>query len=404
MRNLILPYFSVLTDVKLLQLPLVMVQSIDLRGCGFLTSSMLEKFATDLPLLQELNCASMPHLIKIGNFSQQQPQPLKFHSLQSFNLEKCTNLEELLLDAPQLTWLSVYQCPKIAPSVFEVAIRNNNLKTFLFDVELLDRSMPDIIYYLVTSASLTTLHLRYNPDIGDHEALVLASSTTLTELEFSDTSITNVGIYALAASSTLTKLHLLGSNISDDGLFALANNTTLTHLEVSFSETNSDAAVLALASNTTLEFLTLDTTKISDKGILALATNTTLQFLYLPCGSISNEDAKTFASNTTLKGLFLPGNKGIADEGAIHLSLNTTLHYLNLSNCSILDEGALALASNSTLRELNLSKTSITEKGIMGFAFTTTLQSLFVWFIPISYSTLEAFERVNSVTTIHFSN
>ena len=272
--------------------------------------------------------------------------------------------------------------------------------------------------------------------IGDSGVAILAhamaTNSTVTKLDLSETEIGYSGVAALAKAveinSTLTHVYLSYNRICDSGIAALAKaveiNSTVTHLYLSYSRIG-DLGVAALAKaveiNSTLTHLYLCYNGIGDWGAAALAEaveiNSTLTHLYLSDNGIGDLGAAALAEavelNSTLTHLYLSYNK-IGDSGVSALAkaveINATLSHLYLSYNRIGYSGAAALAKaveiNSTLTHLYLSYNRIGDSGAAALAkaveINSTLTHLYLSDNGIGYSGATALAKaveINSTLT-----
>lgn len=346
-RSLILPNFAFLTDSKLLQLPLAMVRSIDLRGCISLTASVFESFSKELHMLEELNCANMTSITKIGSYSLiGTAESLQFHSLKIFNLNNCPNLADIVINAPHLTWLNIKNCRKILPgTVLRLVPNSTKLSTLLVNTEVFGG------YFRSKNYSAR--------QIGTAAIIALSSVASLQVLALSECDLSAVGARHLASNTTLQRLELSNMRGIYPFVEGLISNRTLQQLKMTRTGFG-DTEASALAKNTYLEVIELPYNKITNRGLRALAFHCTAKVLDLSHNAlIGDYGVDVLASNSTLTKLDL-SNNGITNYGASYLARNTTLKFLNLSgNVRIDNDGVTPFGSNRTLSELDIRGATI---------------------------------------------
>ena len=264
-----------------------------------------------------------------------------------------------------------------------------------------DEGVESLAIALAVNRSLQELDISRN-QIGDngiaHIATALqTNTTTMTTLNISNCSISDEGAEslarALAVNRSIQELDIRSNEIGDNGIAHIAtalqtNTTTMTTLNISNCSI-SDVGAESLASfvNISLQYLNICNNEIGDNGIAniatALQTNTTMRTLNISNCSISDEGAESLARalavNRSLQELDISSNK-IGNNGmaniATALQTNTTMTTLNISDCSISNVGAesgRALAVNRSLQELDISSNEIGDNGIAHIA--TALQT-----------------------------
>ena len=159
-------------------------------------------------------------------------------------------------------------------------------------------------------------------------SIVRGAMETLTELDASDASISN--LTGLEFATKLTSLDLGGNNISD--ISAVAGLTKLTYLELGG---NNISDISAVAGLTNLTYLNLGGNNISDISVVAGLTK--LESLYLRGNNIS--DISVVAGLTNLASLNLWGNN-ITDFSVVAGLTNLT--YLDLGGNNISDISVVA--------------------------------------------------------------
>ena len=275
---------------------------------------------------------------------------------------------------------------------------------------------------------VTELIMTYNEfDIADSIATALQTNTTrLRTLNVSVCSISDEGVEslarALAVNRSLQELDISRNQIGDNGIAHIAtalqtNTTTMTTLNISncsISDVGAESLARALAVNRSIQELDIRSNEIGDNGIAHIATalqkNTTMRTLDISNCSISDVEADSLASfvNISLQYLNICNNE-IGDNGiaciATALQTNTTMRTLDIYNCSISDEGAeslaRALAVNRSLQELDISSNEIGDNGIAHIATAlqtnTTLRTLIVSSCQISDVGAESLARALAV-------
>ncbi|MBW8308037.1 MAG: hypothetical protein K0M45_00085 [Candidatus Paracaedibacteraceae bacterium] len=366
---------------------------LDLRGCTKITHGFLSLLAKINPGLEELNLSGVIQLRWVAEATLFDYLPIVFNQLTYLNLNDCSILEAIDIEAPHLKYLWVNGTRKLS----HLKTRAPNLQAISWHEALID---DQALYELLPQVpNLSHLDLTNSPNISNigrkvGTAFCNNSKSTTLDLggnEFHAKEAKTLTL-ALQHNPTLTTLNLNNNKIDDEEAKVLAlvlkYNTTLTTLIVSenhIGDEGAQALALWLQHDTTLRRLDLSNNYIDYEGAQALATalkqNTTLTTLSLRWNQIDQfirGGAEAFGSalqyNTTLTKLDLSQNYiGTVGTEALAPALksNKTLTKLNLSGNQVNTEGACALAQalpyNETLTSLNLSKNQIDEAGALAF-------------------------------------
>lgn len=244
----------------------------------------------------------------------------------------------------------------------------------LSGLKLDDKDVIQIAATLKKNTFIKRLNLSYN-NIGDEGAAVLASVSTLEELDFHNglsgyddyaNHIGDVGAKALA-NSQLKKLNLIGNSIGDKGIAFLSNNSTIVELIVDDCEITLEGIKEFFRTNATVKKLSLRANNIGDDGLSTISLNRTIEELDLSLCNISHVGAEYIANNSSLIRLQLSEND-IQDSGATLLARHPKLKFLDLGGCNIGIEGALALSENQIFLRLNLYGNSLSSTVLVSLA------------------------------------
>ncbi|MBW8308180.1 MAG: hypothetical protein K0M45_00815 [Candidatus Paracaedibacteraceae bacterium] len=348
---------------------------LDLRGCP-ITHEFLPLLANTNPGLEELNLSGATGLRWVAEAGYMNYYPIVFNQLTYLNLNDCSALEAIDMEAPKLKQLWANWTTKLSHLKIQgPALQSLSCQTAVISDQVLYQLLPQ--------------------------------TPTLTHLDITNCAhISNIAKKVCAVfqnDPTLTEVDLLRHNIGAAETKALAkgiqHNTTLNILSLSYNQTGTEGLkdiALALKDNTSLTSVTFWSDQINEEGpkalALALEHNTTLTDLYFWGNQIDTLGAKDLAlalkDNTTLTTLDLRNNL-IHDEGAKALALalkdNTALNSLTLCNSQISDEGAKVLAQalqyNTTLTSLDLSYNKIGEAGAQALAQALQYNTTLTWLI-----------------------
>ena len=217
-------------------------------------------------------------------------------------------------------------------------------------------------------------------NIGDAAVQHLASGGTgagsggrsggaagITELDLSDTSISNLGLKLITDNMPhMRTLNLSYTAINDDGVEHLRGLHGLTSLNLD-SPTISDQSLHHVSGLSSIRHLDLFGSKITDAGLKLICT-------------------LTFSN---IRSLEVCGG-GVTDVGVMYISLfMLRLESLNLANNSrISDDAMVSIGALRGLRHLNLTHSRVTGEGIMRLVRLQRLESLSVHECKINKSAL----------------
>jgi Leucine-rich repeat (LRR) protein len=189
--------------------------------------------------------------------------------------------------------------------------------------------------------------------IGDDVMKVVGKLTSLTELNISDTPVTNEGISHLASLKSMTSLNLNGCKFNNHALAALSNLAHLKELRLDCPNIN-DGALTHISTLKELETLDLFEAHITDSGLEFLIPLTSLKSFQACCGRLTNAALKTLSQIESLTSLNLSQNRYISDAGLRYLSRLQWLTHVNLSGCGITQLGLASLQSLSSIKTVSL--------------------------------------------------
>ena len=168
-----------------------------------------------------------------------------------------------------------------------------------------DRSLWEQITVVTKGANIQNGRLVHLPDFvknltayGRHDLTGLTNLGSLSQLDISNTGVTDKGVKALAASPDLKVLNIGETGVTDKGVIALAaaapNLQTLNLHDTGVT----DEGVKALAANPNLKVLDIRDTRVTDKGIIALAANPNLKVLNIgDCREVTDEGVKALVNS-----------------------------------------------------------------------------------------------------------
>ncbi|MBW8308785.1 MAG: hypothetical protein K0M45_03975, partial [Candidatus Paracaedibacteraceae bacterium] len=325
---------------------------LDLRGCANITHGFLSQLAQTNPGLEELNLSGVTGLRWVAEATLFDYSPLVFKQLTYLNLNECSALEIINIEAPELKDLWTVRNKKLEILKLQATNRLNLIRIkvpALKAISFQDASIGEkILHQLLVQVSYPTkLDIINCPHISKKEKKIYATlfnhPTSLT-LQFKNNRLKykkapkflgmRTPFYDAPPSfpipERMKSIRVLAR--------ALEHNTFLTELNLPSSTIDAgDATALvpALQHNTTLTKLDLGSNQIGDAGAQALA--------------------RVLQHNITLISLDLGSNQ-IGDAGAhalvTALQHNTTLKELNLSNNWIGEAGKQAL-KQITICEVN---------------------------------------------------
>ena len=256
------------------------------------------------------------------------------------------------------------------------------------------------IFYVMTFASITCLHLR-GCNIGDQEAEELLARCkdlipSLRVLDFHRNKITHKGIESVATIMTNLSHFSISRNPIYDAVIHLFSLQHLIQLNVSWigmTEVGTHALGESFKLNSSLQSLEISYNDIKDNGLTRILNNlpSTLVRLAVSNCNLTYNGAVTIGKmlriNGTIKHLEISTNS-IGDDGISAISdglhVNTTLIQLVACYCKFHSKGAesvaIMLRANKTLKYLDISKNQIGDDGTTAIALSiqanTTLVQL----------------------------
>lgn len=188
----------------------------------------------------------------------------------------------------------------------------NLTKLHIFNSFQFDDELIEYLFRNLHSNFLKTIKISTVNDITDNVIKFFADIKSLTEIDITDSVITDVGLKYLSELPILSKIYLYGSyDITNIGLSYLSN----------------------------CKFLTI--------------------FRIYGCDKITDEGIEHFLNLKLLTELDFSGCKNITDIGLLHLSKLKNLTILHVYKCNLITNTGLLYLSNYTLKNIKLSVLTI---------------------------------------------
>lgn len=219
-RTLILPRFTRLDDAFVQRLPLTQLHNLDLRYCNQITNDSLIFLATAAPLLEDLNLGHITTLVTAKGTSflggLRGYNPIDFPYLQILNLAQCSNLQQLHVKAPQLTWLNVEQCSSLNDTGLDsLIVHSPQLQILRFKDSAVTEQELRVSVPAYPASLLQNVSAKLKQEI-----IQLLTTTSLQQLNLSSNQISDTGATALATAlhhnSSLQQLDLSSNQISEE--------------------------------------------------------------------------------------------------------------------------------------------------------------------------------------------
>jgi Leucine-rich repeat (LRR) protein len=226
----------------------------------------------------------------------------------------------------------------------------------LSDTEISD----DGLVHLQNLKNLTRLMLN-KTKVGDKGLEYLKTLTNLQLLNLGETWVSNDGMKYLSSLTNLTQLSVDNTAVTDDGLVHLKSLTKLTLLWLYGTVVGNDG-MAHLKPLTNLTELKLGGTRVGNTGLIQLKVLTNLTHLELGGTWVSNPGLQHVKPLANLKILYL-NHIQVGDIGLEQLKPLTKLETLNLDGTQVTDKGLKHLHFMSRLRDLNLAGTKVTAEG-----------------------------------------
>ncbi|MGD9682516.1 MAG: protein kinase [Candidatus Obscuribacterales bacterium] len=189
------------------------------------------------------------------------------------------------------------------------------------DDDLASLKDKDVVSLRLPSSPVTGTGLRYiNP-------------SRLTELDLSETGITDQNLEYVAAMSRLRRLWLGHNSITDSGFEKLAVLHRLSSLDISYCRGLSGKSLALVASSFPfLYWLDIGHTAVGSSGLRVLDNLKNLRILGLGALDLDGTSLSTI-SRLSLESLDLSDNKRLDDAGLLKLSRIKTLKMLKVNGC-----------------------------------------------------------------------
>ncbi|MCA9804560.1 MAG: protein kinase [Cyanobacteria bacterium HKST-UBA02] len=192
------------------------------------------------------------------------------------------------------------------------------------DDDLASLKDKDVVSLRLPSSPVTGTGLRYiNPD-------------RLTELDLSETGITDQNLEYVAAMDHLRRLWLGHNSITDSGFEKLAVLHRLSSLDISYCRgLSSKSLALAASSFPFLYWLDIGHTAVDSSGLKVLDSLKNLRILGLGALDLDGTSL-SHISRLSLESLDLSDNKRLDDAGLLKLSRVKTLKMLKVNGCDLI--------------------------------------------------------------------
>ena len=185
------------------------------------------------------------------------------------------------------------------------------------------------------SKTLIGVDLRDTKTSDDDLDFLAKLPDTVTDLNLSNTQITDESMSRVAALQHLRWISVARTKITDDGLKQIAKLKNIRELGVGPQTT--DAGLAHLASLRDLHTLYLGGSRIDGSGIPQLKSVTSLTNLWLDETAVTDDNLRHLRHLPQLQRLVLSSTP-ITDAGLTHLTSLKELDYLSLADTAITDE------------------------------------------------------------------
>jgi len=223
---------------------------------------------------------------------------------------------------------------------------------------------------LVPLVELEKLILRGCP-ITDEGMKWLSLLPWISDLDLTDTAITDVGLCQLGSLCNLERLKLGGTNVNGEGMAKFSKFQTLYEVDLARSRLNDDG-MAHVCSNMRLSQIDLSDTEISDAGLPHLAYLPNITNLSLAGTMITGTGLGRLTSITELGEIDL-SRTGISDSSLPHLS---RISRINLGETEITGSGLAAIDEPESVSQLDLGKTLVTDLEAAHLSRFTNLRRL----------------------------
>lgn len=193
------------------------------------------------------------------------------------------------------------------------------------------------------------------------------TKSSITELDLSDTNISNVGLKSITEHMPDMKcLNLSYTAVNDDGVEHLKGLRNLTSLNLD-SHSITDTSLRHVSHLTSIRHLDLFGSKVTDNGLRLICTLTfsNLKSLEVCGGGVTDVGVRYISrSMALLESLNLANNHRISDEAMPSICLLKNLKNLNLTHSRVTSEGILHLLNLRRLESLSVHECKINKSAI----------------------------------------
>ena len=230
-------------------------------------------------------------------------------------------------------------------------------------------------------------------------AEVIAKFKALRPAEISDSSLAELGGLT-EGFEDLTEIDASNSQVTNAGLAYLRNLPTLKQLELGSTKVD-DAGMQHLAQIPSLESLTLNQTLVSDEGVSKLTALPNLKKLELMGCHLTQAGFAAIGKLPALEHIVLNRTLGVNDAAVDLICEAVTLRKLEFNSCNeITDQGLLSLRKLEVIDDLQISRCNVTGVGLGGAVKQQGLKTLKVLHIYGTPITEDGAKAINSIKSL----
>lgn len=218
--------------------------------------------------------------------------------------------------------------------------------------------------------------------VSDSSLAELASLTEgledLTEIDATNSSVSDGGLTHLAKLPFLKKLDLVSTKVTDQGMRHLAHVPSLETLTLQGTAI-SDTGVATLNTLPNLKELDLRQCQLTPEGFAAIGRMPVLESIHLDnTGGLNDTTFDLICNARTLKRLYMNYVGGITDNGMRSLSKLEILEELYLNECPVTCEALIHVAKSGlkNLKKLSVHRCPITLAGAKAINLCKSLEYL----------------------------
>ncbi len=194
-------------------------------------------------------------------------------------------------------------------------------------------------------------------------AVEFDESDNITKLTFPDGQDPLLGLTMISTLPAVESIDLSGTLLSDNRRMWLILNPRITELDVSDTQITDITLREICRQNTMLKKLDMKGTGITDAGLEQLSQLTELTELGLSDTAITDEGLRHVKQLSRLKNLYLGGTM-VSGEGLINLRGLRNLEVLNLRDTFVTDAGLANLRELDQMLVLYLGGTQVSDDGL----------------------------------------